>query len=175
MAKSVDVTHMWNSGCSLLYIHLHCDAIFMLWHTSIQQTFCCPGLKKEQIFVHTCRLILTATITAIYKKGSWKMANNYRPVSLTCIACKVLESLIRDQIMDHMKRNALFSDKQYRFIGGRSTALQLISHGRMDEDSGWRGKYWYNIHDFMKAFDMVPHRRLLNWRATESQTISESG
>ena len=30
--------------------------------------------------------------------------------------------------------------------------------------------------DFMKAFDMVPHRRLLkNWRATESQTISESG
>ena len=88
-----------------------------------------------------------------------------------------MESLIRDQIMDHMKRNALFSDKQYRFIGGRSTALQLIKV--MDEwtkilDEG--GSIDIIYMDFMKAFDMVPHRRLLkNWRATESQTISESG
>jgi hypothetical protein len=33
-------------------------------------------------------------ITALFKKGSRKMASNYRPVSLTCILCKVLEKFI---------------------------------------------------------------------------------
>ena len=33
-----------------------------------------------------------AEVTAIFKKGAKSSANNYRPVSLTCIVCKVLES-----------------------------------------------------------------------------------
>ena len=31
----------------------------------------------------------TATVSAIFKKGNKKMANNYRPVSLTCLSCKL--------------------------------------------------------------------------------------
>ena len=65
-------------------------------------------------------------ITALFKKGSRKMASNYRPVSLTCILCKVLESFVRDHIVNHMKRNTLFSPKQFGFISGRSTSLQLL-------------------------------------------------
>jgi hypothetical protein len=57
-------------------------------------------------------------ITALFKKGSRKMASNYRPVSLTCILCKVLETFIRDHIVNHMKRNTLFSPKQFSFISG---------------------------------------------------------
>ena len=64
-------------------------------------------------------------ITALIKKGSRKMASNYRPVSLTCILCKVLEKFIRDHIVNHMKRNK-FSPKQFGFISGRSTSLQLL-------------------------------------------------
>ena len=63
----------------------------------------------------------TANITAIFKKGKRKLPNNYRPVSLTCILCKILEELIRDKIMKHMKENKLFSNKQFGFISGRST------------------------------------------------------
>ena len=65
-----------------------------------------------------------ATISAIYKKGNKKKAGNYRPVSLTCICCKIIESIIRDQIVSHMKKNKLFSKKQFGFIGGRSTILR---------------------------------------------------
>jgi hypothetical protein len=54
------------------------------------------------------------------------MASNYRPVSLTCILCKVLEKFVRDHIVNHMKRNTLFSPKQFGFISGRSTSLQLL-------------------------------------------------
>ena len=41
-----------------------------------------------------------STVSVIHKKGSKMCISNYRPISLTCIACKVLESLIRDHIMD---------------------------------------------------------------------------
>ena len=42
---------------------------------------------------------LQALITPIFKKGSKTAAENYRPVSLTCILCKVLEKLIVKQII----------------------------------------------------------------------------
>ena len=64
----------------------------------------------------------TANVSAIFKKGVKAMASNYRPVSLTCIICKVLESLVTG----HMTRNRLFSNAQYGFIPRRSTVMQLI-------------------------------------------------
>jgi hypothetical protein len=101
-------------------------------------------------------------ITALFKKGSRKMASNYRPVSLTCILCKVLEKFIRDHIVNHMKRNTLFSPKQFGFISGRSTSLQLLYVLErwtkiLDEGGSLDCIYL----DFMKAFDKVPHQRLL--------------
>jgi hypothetical protein len=51
-----------------------------------------------------------ANITAIYKKGS-KLSKNYRPVSLTSIIVKFLESIIRHKIIEHMKTYNLFSNK----------------------------------------------------------------
>ena len=41
-----------------------------------------------------------ATVVAIFKKGSKHLASNYRPISLTCIICKILESIIRDQMLE---------------------------------------------------------------------------
>jgi hypothetical protein len=41
----------------------------------------------------------SGNISAIYKKGSKLDAGNYRPISLTCICCKLLESIIRDHIV----------------------------------------------------------------------------
>ena len=43
-----------------------------------------------------------------------------------CIVCKVLESVVRDKIMDHFLTNKLFSDKQFGFLKGRSTVTQLL-------------------------------------------------
>ena len=37
-----------------------------------------------------------------------------------------MESLISDQVMSHMKKHKLFSDKQFGFLEGRSTVLQLL-------------------------------------------------
>ena len=103
-----------------------------------------------------------AKVTAIYKKGPKTKPQNYRPVSLTCIICKILEGIIRDHITAHMKINNLFSDKQFGFIEGRSTTLQLlyvldIWTEILDEGGSLDAIYC----DFMKAFDKVPHKRLI--------------
>ena len=65
-------------------------------------------------------------VTAIYKKGPKSDRGNYRPVSLTSVCCKLLESLIRDHIMNYLLENSLLSTKQYGFVKGRSTMLQLL-------------------------------------------------
>ena len=65
-------------------------------------------------------------ITPIYKKGSKTDAGNYRPVSLTSILGKVMESFIRDHLVDHMTRNKLLCEAQHGFVPGRSCVTQLL-------------------------------------------------
>ena len=55
----------------------------------------------------------TAHVTAIYKKGERSNPSNYRPGSLTSVPCKVLEKLVREQLIDHMKSNSLLSKDQF--------------------------------------------------------------
>ena len=104
----------------------------------------------------------TANVSAIFKKGDKSNANNYRPISLTSVLCRIMESLVREEIIEHMKENNLFSSKQYGFITGRSTSLQLLKVLDIWThilDMGGQIDVIYI--DFMKAFDQVPHRRLI--------------
>ena len=104
-----------------------------------------------------------AHISAIFKKGDRKQPNNYRPISLTSIVGKVLESIIRDKIINHMEANNLFSNKQYGFITGRSTTLQLLKVlDDWTEIMDNNGQVDIIYMDFMKAFDQVPYKRLLH-------------
>ena len=103
-----------------------------------------------------------ANISAIFKKGSRTAPKNYRPVSLTSVICKTLESIIRDFIIKHMDDNKLFSPNQFGFLAGRSTVVQLLKvmdiwTKILDEGGCIDAVYC----DFMKAFDKVPHNRLL--------------
>ena len=104
-----------------------------------------------------------ANISAIFKKGYKSYPNNYRAVSLTSVACKILERIIRDYIINHMKENNLFSDKQFGFIGGRSTMLQLLKVIDIWTEILDQGGSLDAINcDFMKAFDKVPHNCLIH-------------
>ena len=103
-----------------------------------------------------------AYITPIYKKGPKCHAENYRPISLTCILSKLVESLVRTKVLMHLQKNDLLSTRQYGFINGRSTTTQLLHFFDKCLESIVRGKVIDTIYfDFKKAFDMVPHKRLL--------------
>ena len=104
-----------------------------------------------------------ANITPIHKKGSRRMSQNYRPVSLTSICCKVLEKLIRSRVNNHMTQNNLYSKHQHGFMTGRSTVTQLLEYldfvtNSIDNDL----PVDVIMLDFMKAFDSVPHERLIS-------------
>ena len=60
-----------------------------------------------------------ACVTAIHKKGEKNLPDNYRPVSMTSIICKLMESIVRDEIVEHMIVNDLFSKLQHGFVPHR--------------------------------------------------------
>lgn len=102
-------------------------------------------------------------VTPIHKKGSRQDPASYRPVSLTSVPSKVLESLVRDRILQHMSESGLLHPAQHGFLPRRSCATQLIEvleDWSRALDAGASVEVAYL--DFSKAFDSVPHRRLLH-------------
>ena len=105
----------------------------------------------------------TGTITALFKKGSKAEAKNYRPVSLTSVPCKIMESLIVDVIIDHLTINFLKNPNQHGFTKGRSTITNLLCALNIWSEALSHGIPVDIVYlDFEKAFDKVPHQRLLN-------------
>ena len=103
-----------------------------------------------------------ANVCPIFKKGSKGDPANYRPVSLTCVVGKVMESLIRDKIVEHLERHKLIRPSQHGFLKGKSTTTNLLVYMEtltrlMDQGHAVDVLYL----DFAKAFDKVPHQRLL--------------
>ena len=101
-------------------------------------------------------------MTAIFKNGERSKPSNYRPISLTSVPGKLMERIIRDALVNHMTTNKLFCEEQHGFIKGKSCATQLLEY--MEDftaaiDQGYEVDVIYL--DFCKAFDKVPHKRLL--------------
>jgi hypothetical protein len=65
-------------------------------------------------------------VTPIFKKGTKEDPGNYRPVSLTSVPCKVLESIVKDRIMNHLLDKDLIGESQHGFMAGRSCATNLV-------------------------------------------------
>ena len=98
-----------------------------------------------------------ANISPLFKKGDRSLACNYRPVTLTCVPCKLLEHIVCSNIMAHLDAHKLLSDKQHAFRKWHSCEAQLTA-----VINDW-AKILYNkgqvdtfILDFEKAFD-TPH------------------
>ena len=67
-----------------------------------------------------------ANVTPIFKKSSRNKPENYRPVSLTSQLSTVMESIIRDAIVEHLDRHNLVLDSQHGFRRGRSCTTNLL-------------------------------------------------
>ena len=104
-----------------------------------------------------------ANITPIFKKGLKSNAGNYRPVSLTSLPCKIMESILRDKIVDHLLRNNLIGPSQHGFMQKRSCVTNLLEFLETVTSYVDQGTPMDLIYlDFSKAFDKVPRLRLIN-------------
>ena len=104
-----------------------------------------------------------AEVKPIFKKGDKSSPGNYRPVSLTSVVCKIFETFVRDALYEHLTSNKLLSPDQFGFCKGRSCVSQLlvtVNEWMQNMDMGLPVDTIYL--DFAKAFDTVPHNRLLH-------------
>ena len=104
-----------------------------------------------------------ANIFALHKKGAKDQPENYRPISLTSICSKVLEHIVYSSISRYLDENNILTPRQHGFRPGHSCESQLIlavDDWAKSLDTGHRTDI--AIFDFSKAFDSVPHRRLLS-------------
>jgi hypothetical protein len=103
-----------------------------------------------------------ANVTAIYKKGARQDPANYRPVSLTSICCKLMEHVIVSRTLSHLEQHNILHDCQHGFRAKRSCETQLLTlTHELAQSLDKRIQTDMVILDFSKAFDRVPHQRLL--------------
>ena len=103
-----------------------------------------------------------ANIIPLFKKGSRNKSENYRPVSLTSVICKLLERLIKDHMVEFLVKHKLLNSSQHGLLKARSCLTNMLCF--LEEITKWIdvGSPVDIIYlDFHKAFDKVPHQRLL--------------
>jgi len=103
-----------------------------------------------------------AHVVPLFKKGSKTRCSNYRPVSLTSHIMKVLERILNDSVIDLAMKNNFYSCHQHGFQANCSCLTQLLeclNDWTECEDNNIQVDSIYL--DFAKAFDSVPHKRLL--------------
>ena len=147
-----------NKSCGPDDIHPHvlqktanamCKPLQLIFQMSLEKGECPDDWK-------------TANVTPIHKKGDRTDPSNYRPVSLTSQVCKILESIVRTRVIEHINENNLMSEAQHGFREGRSCLTNLLETLEawtqiIEDGDGIDIAYL----DFRKAFDLVSHKHLI--------------
>ena len=105
-----------------------------------------------------------AQVSPIFKTGDETSAANYRPISLTCILCKVLEHIIASHLVKHFEKHDLLYDLQHGFREKRSCDTQLtMLFEDLARNTSVGKQTGLILLDFSKAFDKVNHSKLI-WK-----------
>ena len=104
-----------------------------------------------------------AHVTPLYKgKGDKTSPSAYRPISLTDVACKLLERLVASEIRLYWSQHGLLCKEQCGFVPNRSTVTNLLQCDALIAN-------YLNdnvpcdvfLLDFARAFDKVEHQILI--------------
>jgi len=102
-----------------------------------------------------------AVITPVFKKGLASNVNNYRPISITCVCCKIMETVIKNEMLSFLLKHNKITKQQHGFLSKRSTVTQLLE---CVNDWSLALNYKQSVDcvyiDFAKAFDSVVHSKL---------------
>jgi Reverse transcriptase (RNA-dependent DNA polymerase)/Endonuclease-reverse transcriptase len=105
---------------------------------------------------------LRSNVVPVHKKGAKTDVKNYRPISLTCVCCRIMESLVKKRITQYLTENQYLSVCQYGFRSHSSTCSQLLHCTNLWSKSIDSKKPVDIVYfDFAKAFDTVCHKKLL--------------
>lgn len=105
----------------------------------------------------------TATVIPIFKGGERNKPENYRPVSLTCIVCKLVEKCFEEYTESQLNSKKFYEqDQQHGFRRGFSCDTQLLGFTDDIIEAFKANKEIAAVFlDYEKAFDKVPHSLLV--------------
>lgn len=104
-----------------------------------------------------------AHIVPIHKSGSHHDVQNYRPISLLSVVSKILERFVHCDLLLQCKDLNIIPESQHGFLPGRSCLSNLLdTYNYITQlvDAGVSCDMLFL--DFKKAFDSVPHAKLIN-------------
>lgn len=105
---------------------------------------------------------LLARVFPVLKKGSPVEISNYRPISLTCISCQVLEHISVKYLNNFLDKHSIIHNAQHGFRRGFSTNTQLVATiNEFANVLDMNGQVDIIFLDFSKAFDRVSHNKLI--------------
>ena len=97
-----------------------------------------------------------------YIKKEKEFVGNYRPISLTSILCKDMESIIKDDTLAYMVSNKLLANLQHGFVPGKSCQFNLLLKLNFPTKSIENGTNADLVYlDFGDTVNSVPHNRLI--------------
>ena len=104
-----------------------------------------------------------ATVIPIPKPGKDKTnASNYRPISLTCNMCKILEKIINNRLKNYLEEIKFFTPNQSGFRKKHSTTDHLITIQNAVLDAFSKKHHFIAISlDLEKAYDMIWRERII--------------
>ena len=101
-------------------------------------------------------------MTPIHKKGDKQDPDNYRPVSVLSTVSKILENIIREQIISHCTEHNLIPKSQHGFLPGKSTTTSTINMcDKWLEEKNLGKSTGILLFDLSAAFDTISKDILL--------------
>ena len=87
---------------------------------------------------------------------------NYRPINLTSQTCRVMEAILKEEILASLQESQVIRSSQHGFLPNISCQTNLLTYLEYVTRNVDEGVPVDTIYlDFSKAFDSVPHERLL--------------
>ncbi len=103
-----------------------------------------------------------AKLTPVAKSPRTADSRRFRPISLTSVDCKILETILKEKMLSPLSQLSLLTTRQHGFLPRRSTVTNLLSAKetvtRWFDEGDTVGIVYL---DFAKALDSVIRRLLL--------------
>ena len=101
-------------------------------------------------------------MTPVHKKGKKEIASDHRPINLACIACKIMESIIKVDILLFMINNNFLTILRHSFVPGKSFQSSLSMFNNLTNAIKHNFQKDLVSFDFAKAFDSVRYKKLIH-------------
>ena len=122
--------------CLVTSMHKYSTLFYSSWFKLLMETIEQISIPLARVFNLSLKERVVpfewkeANIIPLFKKGSRNKSENYRPVSLTSVICKLLERLIKDHMVDFLVKHKLLNSSQHGFLKVRSCLTNVMFFGR---------------------------------------------